>query len=126
MGGRRWERGPPVRPERAARTVLSISRSRRKRNEQFGVRVLRRHDKSPRSGRIENSPALQRWVTSPIEELKPAQRATEVREIKQTHLWEVFGSKGIASEVLNRKRGISKTHAQALADYFHVPADLLI
>ena len=37
-----------------------------------------------------------------------------------------FGSKGIASEVLNGKRGISKTHARALADYFHVPADLFI
>ena len=50
----------------------------------------------------------------------------ESRETKQTHLWEVFGSKGIASEVLNGKRGISKTHAKALAEYFHVPADLFI
>jgi HTH-type transcriptional regulator/antitoxin HigA len=50
----------------------------------------------------------------------------ESRETKQTHLWDVFGSKGIASEVLNGKRGISKTHARALADYFHVPADLFI
>src|SRR5947209_19502911 len=50
----------------------------------------------------------------------------ESREVKQTHLWEVFGSKGIASELLNGKRGISKTHARALADYFHVPADLFI
>src|SRR5437867_10817696 len=50
----------------------------------------------------------------------------ESRGTKQTHLWEVFGSKGIASEVLNGKRGISKTHARALADYFHVPADLFI
>jgi HTH-type transcriptional regulator / antitoxin HigA len=50
----------------------------------------------------------------------------ESRSTKQTHLWEVFGSKGIASEVLNGKRGISKTHARALAEYFHVPADLFI
>ena len=50
----------------------------------------------------------------------------ESRETKQTHLWEVFGSKGIASEVLNGKRGISKAHARALAEYFHVPADLFI
>jgi HTH-type transcriptional regulator/antitoxin HigA len=50
----------------------------------------------------------------------------EARGLKQTHLWEIFGSKGIASEVLNGKRGISKTHARALADYFHVPADLFI
>src|SRR3989441_11196247 len=50
----------------------------------------------------------------------------ESRGTRQTHLWEVFGSKGIASEVLNGKRSISKTHARALADYFHVPADLFI
>ena len=50
----------------------------------------------------------------------------ESRGTKQTLLWEVFGSNGIASEVLNGKRGISKTHARALADYFHIPADLFI
>lgn len=58
--------------------------------------------------------------------LEVLQHLMECREIKQTHLWEVFGSKGIASEVLNGMRGISKTHARALADYFHVPADLFI
>jgi HTH-type transcriptional regulator/antitoxin HigA len=50
----------------------------------------------------------------------------EERGAKQSQLWEVFGSKGIAPEVLNGKRGISKAHAKALADYFHVPADLFI
>ena len=60
---------------------------------------------------------------SPLEVL---QHLMESREVKQTHLWEVFGSKGIASEVLNGKRGISKSHARALANYFHVSADLFI
>lgn len=50
----------------------------------------------------------------------------EDRGVKQSQLWEVFGSKGIASEVLNGKRGISKTHARALANYFQVPADLFV
>jgi HTH-type transcriptional regulator/antitoxin HigA len=58
--------------------------------------------------------------------LEVLQHLMESRDIKQTHLWELFGSKGIASEVLNGKRGISKTHARALADYFHVTADLFI
>ena len=58
--------------------------------------------------------------------LEVLQHLMESREVKQTHLWEVFGSKGIASEVLNGKRGISKTHAKALSEYFHVPADLFI
>ena len=50
----------------------------------------------------------------------------EARGVKPSQLWEVFGSKGIASEVLNGKRGISKTHARALANYFHVPVDLFV
>ena len=58
--------------------------------------------------------------------LEVLQHLMEAREVKQTHLWELFGSKGIASEVLNGKRGISKTQARALADFFHVPADLFI
>jgi HTH-type transcriptional regulator/antitoxin HigA len=60
---------------------------------------------------------------SPLEVL---QHLMESRKVKQTHLREVFGSKGIASEVLNGKRGISKTHAKALSEYFRVPADLFI
>jgi HTH-type transcriptional regulator/antitoxin HigA len=33
--------------------------------------------------------------------LEVLQHLMEARGVKQTHLWEVFGSKGIASEVLN-------------------------
>lgn len=50
----------------------------------------------------------------------------EVRGVKPRQLWNVFGSKGITSEVLNGKRGISKSHVRALANYFHVPADLFV
>jgi HTH-type transcriptional regulator/antitoxin HigA len=60
------------------------------------------------------------------EPLEVLQHLMDARGVKQSHLWEVFGSKGIASEVLNGKRGISKTQARALAHYFHVPADLFI
>jgi HTH-type transcriptional regulator/antitoxin HigA len=58
--------------------------------------------------------------------LEVLQHLMESRDAKQSHLLEVFGSKGIASEVLSGKRGISKTQAKALAVYFHVPADLFI
>ncbi len=60
---------------------------------------------------------------TPLEVLR---HLMESRAVTQTHLWEVFGSKGIASEVLSGKRGISKAHARSLAHYFHVPADLFI
>jgi HTH-type transcriptional regulator/antitoxin HigA len=60
------------------------------------------------------------------EPLEVLHHLMEARGIKPTQLWNVFGSKGVASEVLNGKRGISKTHARALANYFHVPADLFV
>ena len=48
------------------------------------------------------------------------------RGLTHKDVWHLFGSKGVASEVLNAKRSISKTHARALADFFHVPVDLFI
>ena len=41
-------------------------------------------------------------------------------------LWKLFGSKGVASEVVNGKRGISKAQAKALAEFFHVSPELFI
>jgi HTH-type transcriptional regulator / antitoxin HigA len=60
------------------------------------------------------------------EPLEVLQHLMEARGVRQTHFWQLFGSKGVASEVLNGKRGVSKTQARALADFFHVPADLFI
>jgi HTH-type transcriptional regulator/antitoxin HigA len=50
----------------------------------------------------------------------------EEHDLKQRDLLDVFGSRGIASEVVNGKRGISKTQAKKLAQVFHVPADLFL
>jgi HTH-type transcriptional regulator / antitoxin HigA len=48
------------------------------------------------------------------------------RELKQKDLVPVFGSQGIASEVLNGKRSISKAQAKALGDFFHVSPALFL
>lgn len=50
----------------------------------------------------------------------------DARGLKPNNLWELFGSKGVASEVLNGKRGISKAQAKKLAEFFQVTADLFI
>ena len=42
------------------------------------------------------------------------------RGLKQKDLLPVFGSQGVASEVLNGKRGISKAQAKALGKFFKV------
>jgi HTH-type transcriptional regulator/antitoxin HigA len=48
------------------------------------------------------------------------------RNLKSSDLWRVLGSKGLTSEILSGKRAISKSRAKALAEFFHVSADLFI
>ncbi len=48
------------------------------------------------------------------------------RDLKQKDLVKVFGSKGIASEVINGKRSISKNQAKALGEFFHVSPVLFL
>ncbi len=50
----------------------------------------------------------------------------DARGLTQTDLAQLFGSKGRASEVINGKRAISKAQAKALAEFFHVSAELFI
>ena len=50
----------------------------------------------------------------------------EDRGLRQRDLLHIFGSRGIASEVVNGKRAISKTQAKKLGDFFHVAPDLFI
>jgi len=50
----------------------------------------------------------------------------EARGIKQEDLVGVIGSRGVVSEVVNGKRGISKAQAKALAEFFHVSPELFI
>jgi len=50
----------------------------------------------------------------------------EQRDLKQKDLIDVFGSKGIASEVVNGQRSISKNHAKKLAEKFNVSVEFFI
>lgn len=50
----------------------------------------------------------------------------EQNDLKQSDLLHIFGSSGIASEVVNGKRSISKTQAKKLAEYFKVSVELFI
>lgn len=50
----------------------------------------------------------------------------ESRSVKPSELWGVLGSRGTTSEVISGKRGISKTQARALAQFFNVSAELFI
>ena len=50
----------------------------------------------------------------------------EEHGLRQPDLLGVFGSRGIASEVVNGKRAIGKAQAKKLSELFHVPAGLFL
>lgn len=50
----------------------------------------------------------------------------EERGVRQRDLLAVFGSRGVASEVVNGKRAISKRQAKALGGYFGVSPELFL
>lgn len=50
----------------------------------------------------------------------------EQRSLRQADLVPVFGSRSVASDVLNGKRDLSKTHIRGLADFFHVSPEVFL
>ncbi len=50
----------------------------------------------------------------------------EAGSLKQSDLYPILNSKSITSEIVNGKRGISKANAKALAEFFHVSAELFL
>ena len=48
------------------------------------------------------------------------------RGLKQADLLPVFGSRSVVSEVLSGKRGITKTQAKSLAQFFKLPVELFL
>jgi HTH-type transcriptional regulator / antitoxin HigA len=65
----------------------------------------------------------------PIDPVSPQvmlQHLMEARGLTHKDVWALFGSKGVASEVLNGKRAVSKAQAKKLAEFFHVSPALFI
>jgi len=50
----------------------------------------------------------------------------EQQGLRQADLLPVFGSRSVASDVLNGKRELSKTHIRKLAEFFHVSPALFL
>jgi HTH-type transcriptional regulator/antitoxin HigA len=61
--------------------------------------------------------------SSPTEMLK---FLMEQKGLRQRDIVHLFGSSGVASEVINGKRAISKNQAKSLAGFFHVSPELFI
>jgi HTH-type transcriptional regulator/antitoxin HigA len=56
--------------------------------------------------------------------LKMLQFLMEQRGLRQADLVPVFGSRSVASNVLNGKRELSKAHIRGLADFFHLSPEV--
>jgi HTH-type transcriptional regulator/antitoxin HigA len=50
----------------------------------------------------------------------------DARGLTQKDLWDVFGSKSTASQVLNGKRALSKAHIKKLAAFFNLSPELFL
>jgi HTH-type transcriptional regulator / antitoxin HigA len=50
----------------------------------------------------------------------------EERDLRQTDLVGIIGSRGVVSEVVNGKRHISKSQAVSLGNFFHIDPSLFI
>src|SRR5712692_3072552 len=50
----------------------------------------------------------------------------EQRNLRQRDLLPVFGSRSVASDVIGRKRGISRAQAKALGAFFHVSPEAFL
>jgi HTH-type transcriptional regulator/antitoxin HigA len=62
----------------------------------------------------------------PVAPHKIIQHMMEQRELRQADLLPVFGSRSIASDVINGKREPSKAHIRKLAEFFHVSPALFL
>ena len=50
----------------------------------------------------------------------------EQRDLRQIDLVPVFGSRSVASNVINGKRELSKAHIRKLAAFFHVSPEVFL
>lgn len=62
-------------------------------------------------------------AASPVEVLR---ELMEARAMKPAGLAALIGSKGVASEILSGKRGLSKTNIRRLAEYFRVSPEVFL
>ena len=65
----------------------------------------------------------------PVDDAPPhkvLQHLMEANDLKQIDLVPIFGSRGHTSDIVNGKRAISRKHAVALGEFFHVSPEAFI
>ncbi len=66
------------------------------------------------------------WPIEPLDPVETIKVHMEMAGLKQSALAAVIGSKARASEVLNRKRGLTLDMVYRLNKEWHLPADILV
>lgn len=66
------------------------------------------------------------YPVSQVSPLEMLHHLMEAHNLTLKDVWVLFSSKGVASEVLNGKREISKAVAKKLGEFFHVSPALFI
>lgn len=64
------------------------------------------------------------YALRPADPIEVLQELMSANGLKQRNLLDIFKTESIASEVLNRKRPLTKEHIEKLIRRFHIPADL--
>ena len=67
-----------------------------------------------------------RYPMTPVSPREALKELMEERGLRHSDVWPVLGNKGVASEILNGKRSISKAQAKKLAEFFRVPLELFV
>lgn len=67
-----------------------------------------------------------RYPLPPVPPREALKTLMKERGLRHGDIWPVLGNKGVASEILNGKRSISKAQAKKLAEFFRVPVELFI
>jgi HTH-type transcriptional regulator/antitoxin HigA len=68
----------------------------------------------------------QRYAIRKARPLEMIEFLLDQRGLSQKDLWPIIGSKGITSEVMSGKRGISINLAAKLGDFFHIDPALFV
>jgi HTH-type transcriptional regulator/antitoxin HigA len=68
----------------------------------------------------------ERYALSPASPMEALRELIQQRGMKLADLAALIGSKGLASEILNGKRAISKTNIKRLAGYFGVSPEVFL
>ena len=131
----------PINPQKYARlltTILPVAIETEEENEPMLAKVSELMDKGEQNLSLEERRLLKLMAiliedfeerAYPTPEPTPHEMLRflmQQRDMRQRDLLHIFGSRSVASAVVNGKRSISKAQAKALGAYFHISPEVFL